>query len=419
MGKYILRILIHGINFSPELTGIGKYSGEMAAWLAECGHEVRVVTAPPYYPQWRVAEGYSGGWYREENIPIRPLLRDKEGGSLRVYRCPLWVPATPSGSKRLLHLASFALFSFPKMLAQIFWRPDVVLVIEPPLFCAPQAWLTARLSGAKTWLHIQDFEIDAAFDLGILRAEWLRRLVLAGERFLMGRFDRVSTVSLNMMQKLEGKKVGADRARFFPNWVDDEEIFPLSRASAYRSELDIDETACVALYSGNMGEKQGLDVVVEAARRTVGNADVLFVLCGDGSARERLVLQAKGLANIRWLPLQPAERLNELLNLADIHLLPQRAGMGELMMPSKLLGMLASGRPVLAMAEQGTQLANEVAKCGVVLVPGDMEGLAAAIERLSLAPGERKIMGEAARIAAVKWTRKTVLGEFDVELRKL
>jgi colanic acid biosynthesis glycosyl transferase WcaI len=168
-----------------------------------------------------------------------------------------------------------------------------------------------------------------------------------------------------------------------------------------------------------MGEKQGLDVVVEAARRTVGNADVLFVLCGDGSARERLVLQAKGLANIRWLPLQPAERLNELLNLADIHLLPQRAGMGELMMPSKLLGMLASGRPVLAMAEQGTQLANEVAKCGVVLVPGDMEGLAAAIERLSLAPGERKIMGEAARIAAVKWTRKTVLGEFDVELRKL
>lgn len=414
-----MRILIHGINFSPELTGIGKYSGEMAAWLAECGHEVRVVTAPPYYPQWRVAEGYSGGWYREENISIRPFLRDKECGSLRVYRCPLWVPATPSGSKRLLHLASFALFSFPKMLAQIFWRPDVVLVIEPPLFCAPQAWLTARVSGAKTWLHIQDFEIDAAFDLGILRAEWLRRLVLAGERFLMGRFDRVSTVSLNMMQKLEGKKVGADRARFFPNWVDDEEIFPLSRASAYRSELDIDETACVALYSGNMGEKQGLDVVVEAARRTVGNADVLFVLCGDGSARERLVLQAKGLSNIRWLPLQPAERLNELLNLADIHLLPQRAGMGELMMPSKLLGMLASGRPVLAMAEQGTQLANEVAKCGVVLVPGDMEGLAAAIERLSLAPGERKIMGEAARIAAVKWTKNTVLGEFDVELRKL
>lgn len=391
----------------------------MAEWLAGRGHEVRVVAAPPYYPQWRVAPGYSGKCYRKERVSTRKLPQVGKDGSLLIYRCPLWVPATPSGLKRLLHLASFALSSLPVMLAQVFWRPNVVLVIEPPLFCAPQAWLTARLSGAKTWLHIQDFEIDAAFDLGILRAESMRSAVFMAERFLLRRFDRVSTVSLNMMQKLAEKKVGADRARFFPNWVSDEEIFPLSRISEYRAELGMDETVCVALYSGNMGEKQGLEVVVEAARRLVGNANVLFVLCGDGSARERLMLQAQGLTNIRWLPLQPTERLNELLNLADIHLLPQRAGMGELMMPSKLLGMLASGRPVLAMAEPKTQLANEVSKCGLVLPPGDTESLTAAIERLVMMPDERKNMGDAARVAAVKWTKNTVLEEFDVELQQL
>ena len=162
-----MRILIHGINFSPELTGIGKYSGEMALWLVAQGHEVRVVTAPPYYPMWKVASGYANWWGREERqIPPRPPLKKRGepkaqppfeivpspqpsplggegvdcGGegvkfveSIVVYRCPLWVPFQPSGLKRLLHLASFALSSFPVMLRQILWRPDVVFVVEPPL----------------------------------------------------------------------------------------------------------------------------------------------------------------------------------------------------------------------------------------------------------------------------------------------
>ena len=104
-----MRILIHGVNFSPELTGIGKYSGEMAAWLAQRGHEVRVVTAPPYYPDWRVGEGYSGVAYRTE----------KWQGVL-VYRCPLWVPARPGGLTRLMHLMSFAVASLPVRLRQVF-----------------------------------------------------------------------------------------------------------------------------------------------------------------------------------------------------------------------------------------------------------------------------------------------------------
>src|ERR1039457_2732753 len=113
----MLKILVYGLNFSPELTGVGKYTGEMAEWLAVRGHEVRVVTAPPYYPHWKVGSGYRAGWYETEHW----------GGS-RVWRCPLWIPAKPGGIKRLVHLASFAFSSFPVMLGQALWRPDVVWV---------------------------------------------------------------------------------------------------------------------------------------------------------------------------------------------------------------------------------------------------------------------------------------------------
>ncbi|MDF1594220.1 MAG: glycosyltransferase [Desulfobacterales bacterium] len=88
-----MRILIVGINFAPELVGIGKYTAEMVDWLAGQGHDVRVVTAPPYYPKWQVWDGYSGRHYKLEN-----------NNGVRVYRCPLWVPEMVSGLKRILHL---------------------------------------------------------------------------------------------------------------------------------------------------------------------------------------------------------------------------------------------------------------------------------------------------------------------------
>ena len=458
-----MHILIHGINYSPELTGIGKYSGEMAAWLAAQGHEVRVVTAPPYYPQWKVADGYVNGWWKEQRkIPPSPPLK-KRGGSVVVYRCPLWVPTKPSGLKRLLHLASFALSSFPIMLRQIFWRPDVVWVVEPPLFCAPQAWLVARLSGGKAWLHIQDYEVDAAFDLGLLNGAALRGLVAAGERWLMRRFDRVSTISQRMMDRALAKGVAPARAVLFPNWV---EITTGSwiedrGLSGYRTELGIASDAVVALYSGNMGGKQGLEILAQVAKLQLQGAngkmqeksgyfglepcilplsvavvasatgtarptpcgcvpEVIFVFCGNGAGRADLVALCEGLPNVRFMDLQPQERLGELLAMADIHLLPQRADAAELVMPSKLTGMLASGRPVVATAHEGTELANVVASCGLVVLPEDAGLFADAIVTLSNDTGLRARLGAAGRAYAVaNLDRDAVLGRFEAELKRL
>ena len=403
-----MRILIYSINYFPELTGIGKYNAEMAEWLADHGHEVTIITAPPYYPWWQVQSPYRYWAYHTEQI-----------NKVKVYRCPLWVPRKPSGTKRLLHLLSFALTSMPLLLSQLYKRPDVIMVLEPTLFCVPAALGIARLSGTRTWLHVQDFEVDAALGLGLVKAKTAGRAAEKVERWLMNCFDRVSTISGKMLESLSIKGVAQEKNILLPNWVDAQEIFPLPASSIYRAELGIDEDVLVALYSGNLGEKQGLEILMEAARSLHSESRILFMICGEGVARERLIKLGGDLHNVRWLPLQPMEKLNELLNLADVHLLPQRADVADLVMPSKLLGMLASGRPVLATAHAGTQVAQIVASCGKVVEPGDTQGVVQGLLELLHSPQERTMLGTAARQAAYAWDKSNVLRRFEGQLNVL
>ena len=395
-----MRIIINSINYFPELTGIGKYSGEMAEWLAQQGHEVTVITAPPYYPAWKVSQGYSSYKYKYESL-----------NGVSIYRCPLWVPGSPSGLKRIIHLASFAITSLPVLLwKSIRKRPDIIFVLEPTFFCVPGAWISARLSGAKAWLHIQDFEVDAAFDLGILNNQRVRRIVLGIERWIMQRMDTVSTISEKMLEKLANKGIEQERCVLFPNWVDTQRITPLEDTSSIRIEFGINDDAIVLLYSGNMGEKQGLELLIETAKILIDNKQVVFVLCGDGSARKRLESDANGLNNIKFFPLQPIERLNELLSMADIHLLPQRADAEDLVMPSKLTNMMASARPVVATAKNKTQVANVVLECGIVVEPGNVDKFVHAIQSLVANPTQRIQLGKKGREHVVKhWTQGQVL----------
>ena len=401
-----MKILIYCINFAPELTGIGKYTGEMSAWLAARGHEVRVVTAPPYYPDWKVGAGYSSTSWR----------REQQGGA-QVWRCPLWVPACPGGLKRVLHLASFALSSLPVMLGQILWRPDTVWVVEPPLFCAPTAWLVARLSGARAWLHISDYEVDAAFDLGLLKGKLLKRIVLGAEHWLMRRFDVVSTVSQRMLERALTKGVDAQRLVAFPNWVD-VASFAASNGQAYRHELGIPPDAIVALYSGNMGRKQGLEIMAQVAQACVQQQQsrdrLWFVFCGNGVGRAELLAQCQNIPNVQFLDLQPAARLPDLLAMADIHLLPQRADAADLVMPSKLTGMLASARPVVGTAHAGTELANVVQLCGIVVPPDDAAAMTHAVLALAANPIWRDQLGQAGlHYALNQIDRESVLRRFE------
>jgi len=394
------RLLVVAINYAPEQTGIGKYVGEMTEWLTARDVAVRVVTAPPYYPSWSVRSGYSGRRYSKERL-----------AGAEVYRCPTWVPRKPRALTRMLHLLSFALSSLPVILWQaLAWRPDVVFVVEPPLAAAPAARLAAALCGARSWLHVQDFEIDAAFDLGLLRAGFLKRAILAVERWLMRRFDHVSTISDAMRAKLLEKGVPDERIVSFPNWVDGGLIRPIEAPNALRAELDIHPDARVILYSGNMGEKQGLEIILDVARSFTADPQVLFLLCGDGAVRARIADAASNLENVRFIPLQPLSRLNELMNLADVHLLPQRQAAEDLVLPSKLTAIMASGRPVVATARSGSDVARSVANGGIVVTPGDIRGVATAVRKLLADDSLRKRLGEAGRVFALEnWERDTVM----------
>jgi colanic acid biosynthesis glycosyl transferase WcaI len=413
-----VRILIYGLNYSPELTGIGKYTGEMASWLARRGHEVRVVTAPPYYPAWSIREDYRGKLYRTERESNEPV----------VYRTPLYVPAKPSGLKRMVHLFSFMLGSLPVMFRQCFWNPDVVFTVEPTFFGAPVALLVARATGAVSWLHVQDYEIDAAFDLGLLPAHGpVHALALGLEQGFTRAFCRVSSISHKMVERAEAKGVPSDRVTLFPNWVDIDAVHPQDPAApnSFRKELGL-EGKIVLLYSGNMGAKQGLELLAPLAKSFEENPRVHFLFCGDGAFRPTLESLVGNRPNVTLLPLQPLARLNDLLNAADIHLLPQRAGAADLVMPSKLTGMLSSGRPVIATADAGTQVARVVQgesaeeSCGLVVPAEDPATLHAAVERLIEDSALRAQLGANARRYAVRHLgRQQVLEQFERDIQGL
>lgn len=407
-----MKLLIKTINYPPEQISTGKYAGEMAEWFASNGHSVRVITTPPYYPAWQISEGYQAHRYRKDKIK-----------NVDVYRVPLWVPRQPSGLKRMFHLFSFALSSLPVLFAQWRWKPDVVCLIEPPFMCAPAVIAFSKLTGTCSWLHVQDYEIDAAFDLGLIKGNALRSLVQSVERLLMRRFDRVSSISGRMVERAITKGVRREKVVHFPNWVDISHISPLTSPSTYRDELGVRPDAIVALYSGNMGNKQGLEILADVARLLQDEPNIQFVFAGNGSGRNDLQARCAGLCNVHFLGLQPSERLNDWLGLADVHLLPQRADAADLVMPSKLTGMMASGKAVLATAHEHTELGRvvtELAGCGMVVPPEDPDALANALRTLGNNPQLRSELGAKGRIYAEReLSRSVILGRFEAQLMAL
>ena len=358
-----------GINYAPEIIGVGRYAGEIGAYFAARGHQVEVIAAPPHYPSWRVEPPFRAGAYAWER---------REG--VDVLRCPIYATGKARGLARILAPVSFALSSAPAVAWRILrTRPDVVFCTEPTLLSAPVALVFAKLVGARTVLHVQDLEFDAAFAVGHVKAGLVRRMAQLFERHTRRGFGRVVTISNRMRDKLVAKGVPADRVCVVRNWTDTSAIRPLQGANAFRGELGLSEDEFVALYAGQIGAKQALHQVFAAAEAMVDHPRLRFVIAGDGPLKAELVARYGHLPNVRFLPLQPEERLCELLNLADLHVLPQDANAADLVLPSKLAGMLASGRPVLATAATGTELHDVLSGFALLVPPGDATALVQAL----------------------------------------
>jgi colanic acid biosynthesis glycosyl transferase WcaI len=406
-----VRIILYSLNYAPEIVGIGKYSSDFVKWLTERNHEVLVLCAPPYYPQWRIESGYDGWFYKKERI-----------NNSTVLRCPLWVPKNPSGFKRVLHLLSFAISSLPILLVRTRdWKPDVIFLIEPPIFCLPGTILAAKLFNIKVWLHIQDLEIDAGFSLGLIpSSRFFKSVIFAFEGWLLRQVSMVSTISKEMLKRVHFKGVTKNRSVFFPNWIDTDAIHPSTQVSPFRAELGIRTNQTVCLYSGSLGTKQSLELLIDAARLLQNHSNIYFVISGEGPMRQALIKQANNLTNVQFLGLQPEERFNDLLSCADIHLLPQSIEAASLVLPSKLKAIFASGRPVITTAEKSTQLAQIVKNRGICVSPGDTHQISKAILYLSQDLALRKQLGDAARkYAMINWSRQKVLAKIEEILVEL
>lgn len=364
------KVLIFGMNYAPELAGVGRYTGEIAEFLQRRGSEVVVVTTPAHYPGWTVQKPFKRWSYSVERR-----------NGVKVIRCPLLLRRDIGGIWRLIAPLTFAIAAAPVLLWQFLaYRPQIAISVVPTLFGAPLVLLGAAFAGSKTVLHMQDLEVDAAFAVGHLGDyKWLRSLATAFERWIIGSFSQVITISDRMAGKIEQKGVQRSKIAVIRNWVDLDLIKPLERESSYRSELQIRSNDFTVLYSGNLGRKQGLGVLLRAVEHLVDQRNIRFIIAGEGPDKARIESQSGSLPNLHVLPFQPAERMSEFLGLANLHVLPQEASMADLVLPSKLGGMLASGKPIVIMTDPGTEMMSFVEDSVTVVEPGNAQALANAI----------------------------------------
>lgn len=376
-----MRILLIGGNFYPEPTGIGKYNGEMIDWLTRHGCDCTVVTTYPYYPHWQRQAPYEkkGSWYAKETW-TPPGSGDNY---ITVYRCPHYVPGKPDGKKRLLLDLSFSVSATFRVLSLLFRKKyDVVITVAPPFHLGFLAVLYKHVRRARFVYHVQDLQIEAARDLGMIKSKAVIGLFFRLERFILRQADFISTISEGMIRKIKEKT--NREVLLFPNWSNIDALFPLPEKNALKASYGFDPTQKIILYSGAIGEKQGLHCIVEAAARLRGRKNLHFVVCGSGPYKERLIEMAReqGLDNITFLPLQPMETFNRFLNMADLHLILQKAGASDLVMPSKLTNILAVGGLALITADPGSSLYDLVDKhhVGLVVPSEDTDALVRGIE---------------------------------------
>lgn len=410
-----MKVLIYGMNFSPELTGIGKYTGEMAESLSlKCGHDVTVIASNPYYPAWEVNSKYNKHWYQSEK------KTQINSASLEVIRCPLYVPKKPKIFTRLVHLASFSLSSLPILFSKIFKKPDVIIVIAPSLLCAPAAWLFSKITGAKSILHIQDYEVDAMFKVCMKNPSRLFKVAEALERFILKRFDRVSTISNSMLKLAVKKGVAQEKTILFPNWSNTDTITPDSNHAYFREQWGFSDTDRIILYSGNIARKQGLSIVIDAAQHFHDQPNIKFVIVGEGVDRESIQEQVKekNLNNIFFKSLVPKNDLSMLLTMADIHLIVQRKGAADIVLPSKLTNILSAGGHILMTATPQTELgilASKYPGIAVCVEPEDVKAFTNGLE--DLLQQDTRQTNFIARDYAVKHLNKnSILERFNKEL---
>jgi glycosyltransferase involved in cell wall biosynthesis len=380
-------VVIVGVNYCPEVTGIAPYTTALAEHLARRGGRVTVLTGMPHYPAWRVFPGYRGRW----------RMRARVGG-VTVHRFWLYVPRRHTALRRALFELSFAAHV---LVGARFAAPDAVIGVIPNLGAGLVAAAFARRAGVPFGLVFQDLCGPAAAQSGLPGG----RLLIGAARRLEWELARqaaaVAVVAPGFRRYLEAGGVAADRIVRVRNFV---HLGPSRRpGSVVRAALGLPADAWLCLHAGNMGYKQDLGNVLACARLAAREAPHLhFALVGDGSQRRALEAEAAGLANVSFLPLQPEEDFPDVLAAADVLLVNQRPSVTDMSLPGKLTAYFAAGRPVAAAVAADSEAAAAVraAGAGPVVAPGDPAALLAALQALAADPERSARYGRRAQAYA-------------------
>jgi putative colanic acid biosynthesis glycosyltransferase WcaI len=417
-----VRVLVICPHYGPDTAPTGEVMTRIAGELVGRGHELHVVTSLPWYLHHRVEPGWAG----------RPVRREDRGAEriTRVHPFPTNKRNIPA---RALAFAGFSGLAGAMALGgRRRDAPDVVLAMSPPLTLGAAGWLAARRWRVPFVFNIQDVFPDVAVELGAITNLSVIRFASWLERWTYRRADAVTVLSDdlrdNLVTKIQGSVPDAyDRIRVIPNFVDTARLTPRDRTGtpgggAYRREHGLGDRP-VVMYAGNVGFSQSLELLVDAARTlAVSHPEAVFVINGGGSARADLERQAAGLDNVRFVDFQPRERLAEVLAAGDIHVVPLRRGLARSSVPSKVYSILASGRPVVASVDEGTEVARVVEKAGAGLAvpPDDPEAFSAALTALLDDPARARAMGAAGRTFVERWASPaTVAGRYEALFEEL
>lgn len=395
-----MKLVVVAPHFAPDVAPTGDVITRVVEELGRRGHSLEVVTALPWYREHRIEPGYAGRLFRYEDTPWGRITR---------------IHPFPGSDKRNLVRRAAGYAGFSAVATGLGGRGgpvDGVLAVSPPPTLALTGWAIAKKRKASFVFNVQDIYPDVAVDLGILKD---RRVLAASyrlERWSYEVADAVTVLSEDLQDNVARKTSHPEKVRVIPNFVDTDWIRPSERANAYRREFGL-EGKTVVMYAGNVGLSQGLDLVIDAASALSYEDDLVFVINGGGADRERLIAKARGLDNVRFVDIQPADRLPEVLAAGDIHLVMLKRGLARSSVPSKTYSILAAGRPLLASVDEGSEVANVVTRAGagIGVPPEDPEAFTKALRRLLDAPEDIERMGRAGRAFVEDWASPAAVAQ--------
>jgi putative colanic acid biosynthesis glycosyltransferase WcaI len=392
-------ILILGMNYAPESTGIGPYTSEFAEFLSDSGHEVHVIAAPPHFPQWVIREDYR-----------RSIFRTEIMNGVHVHRVYTYVPGKPR--KVINRLLYDSIFSTSVLVRALFVkRADVVFAVSPPVQLGLTAWMVSRLHRAFLFFHVQDIVSRAAVGTGMVRASsMVSRIARRMESAVHQCADAIGVICNGFETYLKSVGVPGTKIIFFPNYVDTGVLQPGPRSGLFRTLHKVSERDFVVMYSGGIAQKQGLETLVAAAENA---RQFRFFIIGEGPSKGDLErgVAARNLTNVTILPLQPKATLAQQLCAADVLVLTQKRNVTDAVFPSKLLTYMACERPIVAAVAEESETARFIRQydVGLVVPPEDPAALASALVKLREDPALAARLARNARCSVMATFEKRVV----------